>query len=212
MFSQLTNLKNETIKKEIISPMSPTNDIDIFAQSLREKKKDEEFIKNSLKFLDNDDDTFRSSKPPGLELGSNQNSKTTSIKKNPSKKMEEELQVYEHKLPFKKNPTEESQLGDNFAAPRKPIILDEGKKRYTGKLKFFDETKNFGFMVMDDDGSDVFVHYDDLLKSGFDKEYLKCAKSGTVLKFSYSCMSYIGRYNKSRKAVDIVLIEGPSLR
>lgn len=41
-------------------------------------------------------------------------------------------------------------------------MLDEGKERLTGKLKFFDENKSYGFIIMDDDGSDIFVHYDDL--------------------------------------------------
>lgn len=43
-----------------------------------------------------------------------------------------------------------------------PIILDEGKIRYEGYLKFFDEIKNYGFLVMDVDKSDIFVHFDDL--------------------------------------------------
>ncbi len=34
--------------------------------------------------------------------------------------------------------------------------------RFTGRLKFFDEGKNYGFLVMDSDGSDIFVHFDDL--------------------------------------------------
>lgn len=34
--------------------------------------------------------------------------------------------------------------------------------RETGKLKFFDESKSYGFIVLDSDKSDVFVHLDDL--------------------------------------------------
>jgi len=36
-------------------------------------------------------------------------------------------------------------------------------------LKFFDEKKKYGFFVLDD-GSDVFVHLDDLEKAGVTKE------------------------------------------
>jgi hypothetical protein len=32
---------------------------------------------------------------------------------------------------------------------KKPIILEESKERYTGKLKFFDENKNYGFIIME---------------------------------------------------------------
>lgn len=91
-------------------------------------------------------------------------------------------------------------------ASRKPIILDESNTRYTGRLKFFDETKNYGFIIMDEDGSDIFVHFDELQKAGFDKEILKTAKLGNVFRLSFCSVKYIGKYDKSRKATDIQLI------
>ena len=42
-------------------------------------------------------------------------------------------------------------------------------ERYTGKLKFFDESKNYGFIIMDADNRDIFVHCDDLQKAGISK-------------------------------------------
>jgi cold shock CspA family protein len=46
------------------------------------------------------------------------------------------------------------------------LILDEGTdKRETGKIKFYDSKNKFGFIVIDSDGSDIFVHQDDLDKS-----------------------------------------------
>jgi hypothetical protein len=89
---------------------------------------------------------------------------------------------------------------------RKPIILEETKERYMGRLKFFDENKNYGFIIMDDDGSDIFVHYDDLSKASITKDFLRSAKQGALIRMSFSCMSYIGKYNKSRKAIDIQLL------
>jgi len=89
---------------------------------------------------------------------------------------------------------------------KKPIILDEGKQRHTGRLKFFDENKNYGFIIMDEDGSDIFVHFDDLQKAGINKELLKATKLGQVLKLAFNCMKYIGKYDKSRKATDIQLL------
>lgn len=97
--------------------------------------------------------------------------------------------------------------GLNSSASKKPIILDEGKERYTGRLKFFDENKNYGFIIMDGDGSDIFVHFDDLSKAGVTKDMLRVVKNGQIIRFSFGCMSYIGKYNKSRKAVDIELIQ-----
>jgi len=59
---------------------------------------------------------------------------------------------------------------------------------------------------MDEDGSDIFVHYDDLMKANLTKELLRTAKSGNIINVSFSCMQYVGKYNKSRKAVDIQLL------
>jgi len=88
----------------------------------------------------------------------------------------------------------------------KLIPLDDGGRRYTGHLKFFDETKNYGFIVMDDDGSDIFVHFDDLMKANLTKDLLRTAKNGNVIHLSFSCMQYVGKYNKSRKAVEIQIL------
>ena len=104
-------------------------------------------------------------------------------------------------------PDQQQQQRFNFEqARRKPVIIDEGKQRYTGRLKFFDEGKNYGFIVMDDDGSDIFVHYDDLSRANIDKELLKTARLGNMIRLSFSCMQYIGKYEKSRKAIDIQMI------
>ena len=106
-------------------------------------------------------------------------------------------------------PSGEEKTGKSAAQfiPKKPIILEETRETYTGRLKFFDETKNFGFLVMDSDRSDIFVHYDDLVRADLDKEKLRSVKNGNVLRFRFSCMSYIGKYNKSRKAIDLELIK-----
>ena len=92
-----------------------------------------------------------------------------------------------------------------IAEKKKPVVIEESKTRYTRRLKFFDENKNFSFIIMDEDNSDIFVHYDDLLKANISKEALKMAKVG-FLRLSFSCMSYIGKYNKSRKAVEVQIL------
>lgn len=44
-----------------------------------------------------------------------------------------------------------------YGGHQQPMILEESKERFSGKLKFFDEQKNYGFIVMDMDKSDIFV-------------------------------------------------------
>ena len=81
-------------------------------------------------------------------------------------------------------------------------------ERYTGKLKFFDEAKNYGFIIMDADNRDIFVHCDDLQKAGISKERVKSYKqSDGSIQFSFKVMEYFGKYDKSRKAVDLTIIE-----
>jgi len=108
--------------------------------------------------------------------------------------------------PYQLGPAEMEQLSAS-KEKKKPIILDESKERYTGRLKFFDEAKNYGFIIMDDDGSDIFVHMDDLMKANIPKETLRTIKNGNMIRLSFCCMSYIGKYKKSRKAIEIIILE-----
>ena len=46
----------------------------------------------------------------------------------------------------------------------------------TGRLKCFDEAQQYGFFVLDRDGTDLFVHQDDLEKSGITAQELQKSK------------------------------------
>ena len=40
-------------------------------------------------------------------------------------------------------------------------------QRSTGRVKWFNEKKGFGFIVIDENEDDIFVHYKDILGDGF---------------------------------------------
>ncbi|CAK63322.1 unnamed protein product (macronuclear) [Paramecium tetraurelia] len=91
--------------------------------------------------------------------------------------------------------------------------------RQKGRMKFYDDAKKYGFLVLDEDGTDVFVHYDDLQAAGINIEkmklykivhqnnpqYVKFTKNGGPY-FEFTLMNYMGKYNKSRKAIDLQLL------
>jgi CspA family cold shock protein len=37
----------------------------------------------------------------------------------------------------------------------------------TGKIKWFNENKGYGFILQESDGKDIFVHYSDIVGEGF---------------------------------------------
>ena len=77
----------------------------------------------------------------------------------------------------------------------------------TGRLKFFDEVQNYGFLVVDGDDSDLFVHYDDLKETKISRDILRQAKTNYFLQFSFDIAHYSGKYKESRKAVNLNLIK-----
>lgn len=86
-------------------------------------------------------------------------------------------------------------------------ILDHSDRRYTGVLKFYNENKGFGFVGCEQDSTEIFLHGDDLLKANIDIKHLKKRSVGGLMRFSFSILEYMGKYNRSRKIVDLKLIE-----
>ena len=60
--------------------------------------------------------------------------------------------------------------------------------------------------MKDDDQVDIFVHFDDLALAGMTKEFLKTSRVGNIIRFSFSFLNYVGKYDRSVKAVDLEYI------
>jgi len=87
-----------------------------------------------------------------------------------------------------------------------PVNPDQVK--VTGTLKFFYENDNYGFLVGDQDGKDVFFHFDDMRDANVSKEQLISAKENNyTVRFAYNKLAYFGRYGLSMKAINIELRE-----
>lgn len=79
--------------------------------------------------------------------------------------------------------------------------------KVTGTLKFYYEGDNYGFLVGDADGKDVFFHFDDMRDTNLTKEQLINARENYVIRFAYNKLAYFGRYGLSMKAINIELVE-----
>jgi CspA family cold shock protein len=68
-------------------------------------------------------------------------------------------------------------------------------KRVTGKVKWFNSKKGFGFIVPDDGGNDLFVHFTAIQSNGY-----KTLQEGQKVEFE------IMQTNKGDKAVNVKVI------
>lgn len=92
-----------------------------------------------------------------------------------------------------------------------PHYEEPADELLTGRIKFFDSSQNYGFFVLDRDGSDLFVHYDNFLRAGMTKEEIQLARAMNV-RFEFRKVSYYGKYKLSCKAVDIRVAPADCLR
>ena len=117
-------------------------------------------------------------------------------------------------LPIHQNPAADldsgfSVTGSETPTPSPPLKLaknsvPEGK--FIGRLKFYNETKEYGFILMDDD-SEIFVHKADLVKQNIDTRYLAYYKKFYEIFLEFGVQEYQGKARKHRKAVDVLIYD-----
>lgn len=114
--------------------------------------------------------------------------------------------TYTHGDSSNTNPAESAKKNNVMKKP--PVILDDDKSRISGKVKFLDEKKNFGFIVSDEDGCDIFVHGENLVRAGVSKNITNNPSVLKGARVTFAALTYIGRHNKSKKAVDVEFTDG----
>ena len=83
------------------------------------------------------------------------------------------------------------------------VLKEDKDTRWVGRLKFVNQKGKFGFIVKEEDGSDVFFHFSELEKSKIRLNELDL--SGDVF-LTFTEVVYVGKHEKSKKAVDIRLL------
>lgn len=102
------------------------------------------------------------------------------------------------------NPIQASLLHE----PKTPNSISnyENIDKTKGKLKFYNEDKEYGFITMND-GSEIFVHRADLIKQCIDTRYLSYYKQFYDIFVRFDIEVYQGKVKKHRKAVNVVIMD-----
>ena len=86
-------------------------------------------------------------------------------------------------------------------------MVDPGAVKVTGTLKFFFENENYGFLLGDTDGKDVFFHLDDMKEANVSRDQLISSKETYIMRFAYNKLAYFGKYGLSMKAINLEFVE-----
>jgi cold shock CspA family protein len=120
-------------------------------------------------------------------------------------------------LPTEENPALSPVPSGNipvFSRPKTSCIPDSFKSKViqeeevysTGKIKFYLEQNDYGFIACDD-GRDIFVHRDDLIRAGIAIEQLSQCVKIYEMRVQFRCIQYQGKTKISNKAVDVQVVE-----
>lgn len=130
----------------------------------------------------------------------NQNAKQkTSVQLQDTTKIEEALKFissYQIQL--------QNKSSNNTDKKYKPFVLGKSDELITGRLKFYKDVDKFGFIQLDD-GSELFLHKDNLVRSNIDTiSFGNCSEFFEII-LKFRVLYYKSRNGCSTKAVDIMI-------
>lgn len=100
-----------------------------------------------------------------------------------------------------------SSINSSFTKPSTSMNLFPTGSQVTGRLKYFKEDGDYGFIVSDLDGENIFFHYSEMKSQSLSKDFLSQAKSKYIIRVVFQIVKYIGKYKLSKKAVNIYVTE-----
>lgn len=84
------------------------------------------------------------------------------------------------------------------------ISFSNDSTKTVGRLKFFNDAKEYGFIVLEDQ-TEIFVHKADLAKDNIDTRFLVYYKQFYDIVLEFNIQEYRGRVKVNRKAVDLAI-------
>lgn len=111
--------------------------------------------------------------------------------------------VNNHNQPGFKSSSPQQKTQEELLLSRTGVQEDNLTERFTGYVKFVNESGKYGFFVKEVDNTDVFFHFSELEKSKINLKMLISNKNSRV---SFAEVKYIGKHSISKKAVEILLM------
>lgn len=209
----------DTIYEEELSPTTPLSGVEKYelwiSKSTSSKPKDPIQFHQDFQLLKKShvikgEKLFQETKPPGFEKHWNDYSSDSDFTpitgkqpETPPKLTIDQANVVKNEVLLKQPP----KVGLAKRETRGKFNEEEVSfDRYLGKLKFYQLKKRFGFISLDEDGSDVFLCEDDLILSGISyKKFKEDVFNKVEIRLEFNIKKYIENDKEKRKAISITL-------
>jgi hypothetical protein len=150
---------------------------------------------------------FRTESPK--EMGLNNMSRSYSFEEGPlkkeDKKYEDTLQTALNFIKQYQMTVKTTDVNNNIDKKYKSVVLGKSDKFYEGTLKFYNEQKKFGFILLAND-KEIFIHKDNIVRSKIDtRAFAICSHFFTII-LKFRLLHYQGKRNSNIKAIDLEIL------
>jgi cold shock CspA family protein len=205
----------DTITEEEFSPTTPLSGVEKYelwiSKSSRAKPKNPLQFHKEIEVLKKShvikgEELFKETKPPGFEKPWHEYSTESectpmSIQSLDIKNVQPKPELAMNDVLLKQPP----KVGIVKRETRGKFNEEEVSfERYFGKLKFYQLKKRFGFISLEEDGSDVFLCEDDLVLSGVSyKKFKEDVFNKVEMRLEFNIKRYMENEKEKRKAISV---------